>query len=167
MFHDDVARLLDEEGLRFDFLDADDAENNIEERETNIMGRFLCRDRRCHHSGWSSKKIAITIRMYPGLRYNARVYHQRCRNCNTVGRPILNSSYAERVAYWIKKWNGVEVQRPATSGQSNGPHDSDRCEGCRAGHCSSLNNYLALQMDRLVSFLVPSCIQLIVFRLTI
>lgn len=147
-FHDDVARLLDEEGLRLEFLDVDDVKSNIEERDTNIMGRFQCRNRGCRSNGWSSKKIAITIRMYPGQQYNARVYHQRCKNCNTVGRPVLDGSYAERVSYWIKKWNGVEVQRPATSGQSRGPHDSDLCEGCRAGHCSGLNDYLALQMDK-------------------
>lgn len=35
-FHEDVARLVDEEGLRLSFFDIDDAENNIKERNTNI-----------------------------------------------------------------------------------------------------------------------------------
>ncbi|RAL11842.1 3CxxC-type zinc finger protein, partial [Aspergillus homomorphus CBS 101889] len=134
--HDDVARLLDEEGLQLDFFDVDDEDTNIEERDTNVMGRFVCRNRGCCSSGWSSKKIAITIRMYSQQRYNARVYHQRCRNCRAVGRLILDSEcYAERVTYWLKKWNGLEVQRPNSSGQSKGPHDSELCEGCRVGHC--------------------------------
>jgi hypothetical protein len=69
--HDDVAQLLNEEGLQLEFLDTDDEEANIEERHTNVMGRFICRNSGCHSSGWSSKKIAITIRMYPRRLYNA------------------------------------------------------------------------------------------------
>lgn len=146
-FHDDVAALLYEEGLDLDFLDVDDGESNIRSRDTNIMGRFICRNRRCHSGGWSSKKIAVTIRMYPGQQYNARVYHQRCKICNSVGRPVLDGSYVERVCYWIKRWNGIEVERPLSSGQSRGPHDRDRCEGCRAGHCRDLYDDLLLNLD--------------------
>ncbi|KAK1147836.1 hypothetical protein N8T08_000349 [Aspergillus melleus] len=135
--HDDVALLLDEEGLQMDFFDADDEETNIEEWDTNIMGRFICQKKGCNSSGWSSKKIAITIRMYSQQRYNARVYHQRCRNCRTVGRLVLDSEcYAERVTYWLKKWNGFEVRRPDYSGQSRGPHDSELCEGCKIVYLS-------------------------------
>ncbi|KAL2836863.1 zinc-binding domain-containing protein [Aspergillus pseudoustus] len=138
--HDDVARVLDEEDLQLDFFDADDEETNVEERDTNVIGRFVCQNTRCSTPGWSSKKIAITIRMYPRQRYNARVYHQRCRNCNAVGRLVLDATcYAERVTYWLKRWNGIEVQRPNHSGQSRGPHDSELCEGCKAGHCSNSN----------------------------
>ncbi|KAL3464793.1 zinc-binding domain-containing protein [Aspergillus heterothallicus] len=150
MLHDNVAQLLDEEGLRLDFFDADDEETNIEERDTNVMGRFMCQNSGCHSSGWSSKKIAITIRMYPRLQYNARVYHQRCRNCRAVGRPVLDTEcYAERVTYWLKKWNGIEVQRPDYSGQSRGPHDSELCEGCKVGHCPDSKENLALVLARL------------------
>ncbi|KAL2803112.1 zinc-binding domain-containing protein [Aspergillus granulosus] len=148
--HDDVARLLDEEGLQLDFFDADDEETNVEERDTNVMGRFICQNSGCYSSGWSSKKIAITIRMYPRQRYNARVYHQRCRNCRAVGRLILDTGcYAERVTYWLKKWNGIEVQRPDYSSQSRGPHDSELCEGCKVGHCPNSNEDLALVLARL------------------
>jgi hypothetical protein len=143
--HNDVAQLLDEEGLQVDFFNADDEETNIEERDTNIMGRFICGNSGCHSSGWSSKKIAITIRMYPRQLYNARVYHQRCKICRAVGRPVLDQRcYAERVTYWLKKWNGIEVERPNYSGQSRGPHDSELCEGCKAGHCPNSNEDLAL-----------------------
>ncbi|CAG8923270.1 unnamed protein product [Penicillium salamii] len=148
-FHDEVARLLDEEGLRLDFVSIDDGQSNIEEWDTNVMGRFICHNSICYSSGWSSKRIAITIRLYPQQRYNARVYHQRCRTCKSVGRLVLNTEcYAERVTYWLKKWNGIEVQRPGYSGQSRGPHDSELCEGCRAGHCPNSNEDLALVLAR-------------------
>ncbi|GFG17000.1 hypothetical protein IFM61392_09805 [Aspergillus lentulus] len=117
--HNDVAQLLDEEGLQLDFFDADDEETNIEERDTNVMGRFICGNSGCHSRGWSSKKIAITILLDHGC-------------------------YAERVTYWLKKWNGIEVERPDYSGQSRGPHDSELCEGCKAGHCPNPNKDLAL-----------------------
>ncbi|KAL4784436.1 zinc-binding domain-containing protein [Aspergillus varians] len=148
--HDDVARLLDEDDLHLDFFNVDDEETNIEERDTNIVGRFICRNRRCNSSGWSSGKVPVTIRMYPRQQYNARVYHQRCKKCDVVARPILDRTYAERVAYWIRKWNGIEVERPPISGRSSGPHESARCEGCRAGHCRGLNEDLVLQMNRWV-----------------
>jgi hypothetical protein len=147
--HDDVAQLLDEEGLQIGFLDADDEETNIQYWDTNVMGRFICPNSGCYSSGWSSKKVAITIRMYPQQRYNARVYHQRCRNCKAVGRLVLDTgSYVERVTYWLKKWNGIEVQPPNFSGQSRGPHDSELCEGCKVDHCSNLNQDLALVLAR-------------------
>ncbi|KAJ6123208.1 hypothetical protein N7512_005673 [Penicillium capsulatum] len=148
--HNDVAQLLNEEGLQLNFFVADDESTNIEERDTNVMGRFICKNSRCHSSGWSSKKIAITIRMYPQQLYNARVYHQRCKNCRAIGQLILDREcYAERVVYWLKKWNGIEVPKPDFSGQSRGPHDSELCEGCRVGHCPNSNEDLAFDLARL------------------
>ena len=147
--HDDITQLLDDEGLQMDFLDADDDTGKIRERDSNVMGRFICHNSKCRSGGWSSKKVAITIRMYPRQQYNARVYHQRCRNCGAVGRLVLDTGcYAERVTYWLKKWNGIEVERPLFSGQSRGPHDSRLCEGCRAGHCPNSNEDLAFVMAR-------------------
>ena len=143
--HDDVARSLDEEELQLDFFEVDDEQTNIKERDTNVMGRFICQNNRCYSSGWSSNKIAITIRMYPRQRYNARLYHQRCRNCRAIGRLVLDTeSYAERVTYWLKKWHGIEVERPYYSVKSKGPHDSQLCEGCKVGHCPNSNDDLAL-----------------------
>lgn len=151
--HKNVTRLLNEEGLQLKFLDADDEETNINERNTNVMGRFVCQNSGCHSGGWSSKKIAITIRMYPQQLYNARVYHQRCKNCKAVGRLILDRGcYVERVTYWLKKWNGIEVQPPSFSGQSGGPHNSELCEGCKAGRCPNSNEDLSLVLARLVSY---------------
>ncbi|KAL2782652.1 hypothetical protein BJX66DRAFT_331068 [Aspergillus keveii] len=116
---------------------ADDEEANIQERDTNVMGGFMCQNSGCHSSGWSSKKMAIAIRMYPRQQYHARESHQRCRNCKAVGWLVLDTEcYAER------------VQRPDYSGQSRGPHDSGLCEGCKVGHCPNSNEDLALVLAR-------------------
>lgn len=119
--HDGISRLLEEDDLHFAFHEVDDAEGCTKEYDTNIMGRFICRNRKCDSDGWSSKRIAITIRMYPGAEYNARVYHQRCKTCNSLSRPILNESYAERVAYRIKRWCGIHMDLPHYSANSKDP----------------------------------------------
>jgi len=136
--HDDVSRLLEEDNLQFDFFTDDDDTSCMKEYDTTIMGRFRCRTRACGTKGWSSKRIAITIRMYRGAKYNARVYHQRCQKCNGLSRPQLDDSYAERVSYRLKKWCGIEMEIPDYSGQSKKPHKKELCEGCKAGHCSQL-----------------------------
>lgn len=136
--HDDVSRLLEEHDLFFSFHEVDDIKISIKEYDSTVMGRFTCRNRECDSNGWSSKKIAITIRMYPGAKYNARVYHQRCKSCDSLSKPYLDDSYAERVAYRIKKWCGIQMDLPYYSGQSKGPHHSHLCEGCKDGHCSEL-----------------------------
>ena len=41
----------------------------LEEYDTNIMRRFRCLNKACRQSGWASKLIAITIRMYTKQRY--------------------------------------------------------------------------------------------------
>lgn len=135
--HDDVSRLLGEDDLHFDFQQKDDTEYCIQEYDTNIMGRFICHNGACGSSGWSSKRIAITIRMYPGAQYNARVYAQRCQKCNRLSKPLLDESYAERVAYRLKKWCGIQMAQPHyRSSRPKRPHRSSLCEGCKNGHCS-------------------------------
>lgn len=95
------------------------------------------------------QKDHYIIRMYPQAQYNARVYHQRCKDCTTLGRLVLDGDcYAERVTYWLKKWNGIAVQPPPNSGQSRGPHNRELCEGCRAGHCTNSNEDLELVIAR-------------------
>ncbi|KAF1346513.1 zinc-binding domain-containing protein [Delphinella strobiligena] len=134
--HDEVSRLLEAEDLTFGFCEADDPNNCIHEHDTTIMGRFTCKNRACSSRGWSSKSIAITIRMYPGKLYNAKVYKQRCQSCRHLGQqPILDDSYAERVACRLKKWCGIQMDLPHYSGRSDRPHQSALCEGCRSGHC--------------------------------
>ncbi|KAL4885684.1 zinc-binding domain-containing protein [Aspergillus karnatakaensis] len=126
--------------LTFSFHHPDTDMNCTNTYDTNIMGKFLCNNRTCTSSGWSSKKIAITIRMYRDQKYNVRVYHQRCKRCNWVSRPELEEeSYVDRVTYRLKKWNGVKgMDQPMHKGESQGPHDRKRCEGCKAGHCMGL-----------------------------
>ena len=112
----------------------------IHEYDTNIMGSFTCTNARCKKNGWSSKKIAINIRYYYGNRYNAIVYNQRCKDCNSLGSMSVDiSSYTERVAYRLNKWLGLPVETPQHSGESKGPHQKSLCEGCKAGHCSEGN----------------------------
>ena len=107
------------------------------EYDTNIMGSFTCTNDKCNKKGWSSKKIAMTIWSYNGNRYNAVVYNQRCKGCNSLGSMSVDiDSYTERVAYRLKKWLGLPVETPQYSGESKGPHQSTLCEGCKAGHCS-------------------------------
>lgn len=140
--HDEVSSLLEEDNLRFSFYGNNTSATCIKQHDTNIMGRFTCENNSCTSNGWSSKKIPITIRMYHGARYNVIVYHQRCRKCNKLAKPRLDESYAERVAYRLKKWRGVHVETPTYSGQSKGPHRRELCEGCKAGHCSESKNRL-------------------------
>ncbi|EKJ73208.1 hypothetical protein FPSE_06632 [Fusarium pseudograminearum CS3096] len=135
--HDQVADKLDEVQLDYTFNPNDDDLLALESYDTNIMGTFACNNQKCTKTGWKSMVIAITIRQYSRDRYNARVYHQRCNNCKSIGKPTLDEvSYVDRVSYRIKKWNGVEMKRPMWGGgSSKGPHEDDLCEGCKAGHC--------------------------------
>ena len=134
--HDGVASLLEDDGLVMDFYGNDDPQSSVKEYDTTIMGRFRCENPACKSDGWSSKKIAITIRLYQLDRYNARVYHQRCKSCNWISRPTLDDSYAERVVYRLKKWRGFRIEAPPRSGGSDKPHQRSLCEGCKNGRCS-------------------------------
>jgi hypothetical protein len=120
---------------RFNHNDDDDTFDGADDMyPTNVMGNFTCKNR---HS-WSSKKVAIVIRGYPGNEYNAAVYYQRCRSCNELGALDLDdNSYVERVAYRLKRWAGVAVERPFFNEGTSPPHISELCEGCRAGYCQN------------------------------
>ncbi|KAF7920906.1 hypothetical protein EAE99_007758 [Botrytis elliptica] len=136
--HNSVACLLRENDLNFTFHEVDDSHGCIKEYDTTIRGRFACYKRTCSSKGWGSNKIAITIRMYDGDRYNARVYAQRCNQCEILGRPKIDEkTYAERIAYRLKKWKGVPVEQPLYIEKETPPHNEDLCEGCKAGHCSN------------------------------
>ncbi|KAE8334323.1 hypothetical protein BDV24DRAFT_33422 [Aspergillus arachidicola] len=79
--------------------------------------------------------------MYRGAKYNVRVYHQRYKSCNSLSRPSLDNSYAERVVYHLKKWSGIQMSLPHYSGKNKGPpHNSDLYEGYRYGHCNTFNS---------------------------
>ncbi|KAG5791240.1 hypothetical protein H9Q69_009721 [Fusarium xylarioides] len=138
--HRNVAEELEEHQLEYTFCDNDEDIGSTHNYDTNIKGRFHCDcKKKCPHS-WSSNCIAVTIRQYSRDRYNVRVYHQRCKNCKKLCRPRLDKeSYTERVAYRLKKWSGVEVERPEYSGTKNAHHRTKLCEGCKSGHCSVVN----------------------------
>jgi len=134
--HDSVGRLLAEDGLPFTFFAIDEDKGSIDKYDTNIMGRFKCLNKACPHAGWASKVVAVTIRMYPEQQYNARVYHQRCKACGSLSQPFPDDSYAQRIAYRLKKWSGIEMDRPPFTDRENGrPHESTLRESCKHGHC--------------------------------
>ncbi len=133
--HSRVQSLLDDELLDFTFRPRGEKGHHIKERDTNIMGKFKCGNKKCSKI-WSSKCIAITIRLYHGNKYTVLVYHQRCERCNSLARPQLDETYEERVARWLKIWSGVKVPRECYAHKKTLPHQSSLCEGCKAGHCS-------------------------------
>lgn len=140
--HDDVSALLEEDDLSFSFRAEDNPAGCVKQWDTNVTGWFVCRSDRCKDKKWESRKIATTIRMYPGAEYNARVYKQRCGVCKALGHPMLkhDGSYAGRVAYRIKKWCGVDTERPTyprEEFENKGGHVVELCEGCKAGHCKT------------------------------
>ncbi|EWZ80228.1 hypothetical protein BFJ70_g7957 [Fusarium oxysporum] len=138
--HDQVADKLEEDQLDYTFFEKDEDLGAIRTYDTNIIGRFVCHNNNCDSRGWKSMVVAITIREYSRNRYNVRVYHQRCIECNHLSKPKLKEeTYVDRVTYRIKKWNGVEVEIPKYSDKSKAPHEEDHCEGCKNGHCKRGN----------------------------
>lgn len=140
--HEDIKNVLASEDVILDpkpwfNLTGGDAEA-IKEHDTNIMGRFECRNNQCSQRGWGSKKIAIHIRGFPGNGYNAVVYKQRCRTCERLGILRLDeNSYVERIVFRLKRWAGLPVDEVEYEKRPTPPHDRDRCEGCKAGHCKA------------------------------
>jgi len=116
-------------------FEASDSEEYIKVYDTHIMGRFDCTNSACPTDKWSSKWIALTIRLYEGQRYNAKVWHQRCRACDTFGHPTLDDTYAERIAYRLKVWFRKYLELVNWSWRETPPHESDLCEGCKHRHC--------------------------------
>lgn len=139
--HTEVLNELSSDGLKPNFNNVDDENGCIQSYDTSIMGRFICKNNKCGTKLWTSKQIAITIRLYHGTKYNARVYYQACRNCKKLSRPELDHSYAERVTYRIKRWSGIAVEPPPYTAQNRGPHESQLCEGCKHGHCNQQVKY--------------------------
>ena len=129
------------------FCNISNSVNCINEYDTNIIGIFECNNYNCNNKRWSSKKVAITIRMFSNNKYSVIVYNQRCKLCNNLGIPTIDEDcYTERVVYRIKKWLGYKVEQPIYLGTSKGPHESAFCEGCRVGHCT--NNYIQAQYSK-------------------
>jgi hypothetical protein len=144
--HDDVKNALSGEFItpepwfnpaRGDLNPAGGDREAITEYSTHIMGRFECRNQSCPKRNWGSKKISILIQGFPDNGYNAIVFKQRCKSCEKLGALRLDeNSYVERVAYRLKKWAGIAMDRPEYHGEKKGPaHEYRLCEGCKGGFC--------------------------------
>ncbi|KAI1342865.1 zinc-binding domain-containing protein [Xylariaceae sp. FL0016] len=133
------------------FKSRNNKEKMSAEYDTNVMGRFRC-SRGCARGNWTSKKVSIVIRSYHGNGYNAIVFNQRCRSCGQLGLFTLDEdSYVERVAYRLKKWAGVQLDRPPYTDGSGPPHKKELCEGCKHGYCQKGDgeSYLSLKMAQM------------------
>ncbi|TLS20445.1 uncharacterized protein PpBr36_11273 [Pyricularia pennisetigena] len=105
------------------------------EYNTNVSGRFRCSNSACSKS-WSSGLVAIRIMAFHDNRYNATIYNQHCKTCNSLGIIKLDEArYVERVSYRLKKWAGAPQETPPYQEKSGLPHMSRLCEGCIQGHC--------------------------------
>ncbi|KAK4223604.1 zinc-binding domain-containing protein [Podospora fimiseda] len=137
--HQRVVDKLSADGLspvpEFDETDQNDNPENT--CNTHVMGKFRCSKDGCDGI-WTSKKVAIEIRRFRGNTYNAPVFNQRCKECDTLGILTVNEDiYVERVVYWLKKWAGMKVKRPKGTGIHHGlEHEREYCEGCRMGKCT-------------------------------
>lgn len=113
--HDAVQNeVLDDIGpTRFNGNNSDQGANN--KYPTTVMGRFTCPNSSCYTAGWGSKTVAVLIRGYRGNGYSAVVFNQRCKTCNALGKLTLHEdSYVERVAYRLRVWAGVDMERRRT-----------------------------------------------------
>ncbi|RKF83351.1 hypothetical protein GcM3_014029 [Golovinomyces cichoracearum] len=120
----------------------EDSDEDCKTAETRVVGTFTCDNPRCTNE-WQSGKISTVVRSYPNRSYNAKVFHQRCRRCNKPIRPSLDGSYADRVAHKVKILNNIPVvKRPFLGDKKTPPHDSKRCEGCKAGYCEKKGRFL-------------------------
>jgi len=80
--------------------------------------------------------VSIVIKGYIRNGYSAMVYNQRCRDCGTLGKLDLDQqSYVDRVAYRLRKWAGVSVEKQDYAKKEGPPHESAYCEGCKKGVC--------------------------------
>lgn len=134
--HTNVSHLLETTSLTFTFHPDDCDTTSLKEHDTTILCHFHCFNPSCASKGWVSGHVATTIRLYVDSQYNARIYHQRCKECHWISKPrILKDSYAERVAYRLKVWSGVPVEKMAKGRKTQIEHSVGLCEGCRAGRC--------------------------------
>lgn len=140
--HDLVSQRLEASGLSVEFYSGNDLKTlSDRDYDTNVIGAFTCPKQSCPTKKWTSKKVAISIRMYDNKQYNAVVWHQRCKKCKSLGNLKLDAdAYVDRVVYRLGKWLGLELAVPpfSSEGHMDRPHHKQLCEGCKNGHCSLL-----------------------------
>lgn len=129
--HEAVVNAVARSMISPSFYDGENDADANNEYQTHVMGKFRCKNKAYSTRGWGSKKVAILIRGYAGNGYNAEVFNQRCKTCDTLGTLTLDQkSYVERVAYRIQKWAGVRMEQPYYASKKGLPHKSELCEGC-------------------------------------
>ncbi|KAK8007208.1 hypothetical protein PG989_001198 [Apiospora arundinis] len=97
-------------------------EDALNTYSTKVMGRFECKNESCTRKVWSSKMVAIVIRKYTEQRYDAVVFNQRCKSCNSLGAFRLDEgSYIERVSYRLIKWAGLPQEQMPFEEKTGGP----------------------------------------------
>ncbi|KAF5702315.1 hypothetical protein FMUND_13520 [Fusarium mundagurra] len=134
--HEHVAKNLEEDGLQYTFRQNDQKVGIKRVYDTKVIGGFTYRKRKCGLHYWFSNSIAIRIREYEGHQYNVRVYHQRCSQCEQPTRAKLKKfAYADRVAYHLKRWNGIDAEPPKIDVDRKSNHRQELCEGCKKGRC--------------------------------
>ncbi|KAK2056358.1 hypothetical protein LY76DRAFT_518606, partial [Colletotrichum caudatum] len=139
--HERISEALAEELPSTWFNNDDNSKHAHHEYSTHVMGRFTCDNQKCRNKTWTSKMVAIVIKGYHGNGYNATVFNQRCSSCDALGNFTLDEqSYIERVAYRLKRWAGIETDRPFFAGKDGPPHQEDLCEGCKLGYCRRRNS---------------------------
>ncbi|KAK4221101.1 zinc-binding domain-containing protein [Podospora fimiseda] len=99
-------------------------------------GKLTCTSGKCQGQKWTSMKVAITIRQLesPVYSYNATVFNQKCKSCQSLGELELNEdSYIERVIHRLRVWAGIPIERP-NYGKKIGPdHKRSLYKGYRLG----------------------------------
>ncbi|KAM7215130.1 Zinc-binding domain containing protein, partial [Rhypophila decipiens] len=98
----------------------------------------------CPKQSWSSGRVAIVIRRFSvsettgdGMGYYSTIYNQRCLAFKRLDvLEVDKEVYVERVAYRLKRWAGVQVDRPPFhADKQTPPHKEELCEGCKRGVC--------------------------------
>ncbi|QPC74683.1 hypothetical protein HYE68_005435 [Fusarium pseudograminearum] len=142
--HEYIVRALGKK-LKYSFRDHNTKVDIKRQSDTTVIGKFECRRPNGHRHKWNSNCIAITIREYRDRSYNVLVYHQRCSKCLRPTRAEVDKHlYAERVAFYLKRWNGVKAKRVERHVSPNGDHMEKLCQGCKEGHCTNRKSRLRI-----------------------
>ncbi|KAI8317256.1 hypothetical protein K4K59_010013 [Colletotrichum sp. SAR11_240] len=95
------------------WFNQDSDQHPVKEWQTRIMGRFMCENEACDN-----------------------IFNQHCIDCKTLGAFMVDKDcYVERIAYRLKMWAGVEMERPDYNKTEGPPHEQELCEGCKRGYC--------------------------------
>jgi ribosomal protein L31 len=141
--HQSIAEAVFPEILSTWFQEDDDDDDFDKVWQTHVMGIFICTNNACKAQLWVSRMVPIEIRGYDSNGYSAIVYNERCMSCNRLGTFVLDEdSYIGRVAYRLKKWAGVAVEKPYYGPKIGFDHQQEFCEGCKRGKCRDMDGYV-------------------------